>query len=538
MNVLYSQEATTSTVGDSDNNNSGVVPFVELNDPNEPLKDLLPKAQTAPSESAASHLLSESEDDGHGFKLEWIPIEFRPIIKATCKQARVPEWVASMMLYNVLSMTVGKGVGIDNKERGFKTLGCIQSIIGMPSGSGKSITGKILTKPFNDCVFNAQSKFRSEVRPKYKRELSKLQKEITETTEQLEINDSPILIDRLNKFEGRQCELESLIETVPIFIMDDATEAAIEEGLQKNNGTISIMTLDGRRVVDNILGRSTFGKGKTADSPFLVGFSQDTLRTHRVGDREADVKAPYLSSCIIVQDDKLYKILDHTELRDSGFLARQLILCYDQRQPKTGGIPTAVPQEITDEYGLRITNLFNAFRVNDEARSRDETEWISLTKEQSERLWEYEKEVDDKVVNGERNYLSSSADRLAEQAVKIALLSHVASIGKDAPSMLLKDEVLENAIQMTEWLYQHLEGLMEYKINEVHNEVIQKAISIAKKSIEGIVKPNDLHSRHLVSSAEEAKRILDEAPDYFVRKERKRIDGRGGKSSVVYVLKQ
>lgn len=478
---------------------------------------------------------TNSGHDGNAFHLEWIPEKLHPIILAVQEHSNAPLGMASMIVNSVISMSIGKGIGIRNLEAGYSTLGNIQALIGMPSGSGKSAIGKAAFKAFSKCVDAALKKFRKEKLPTILAELEDVKQRIASMRGKGGFNGDEIM--DFQKLIQTQKELEGF-QQEPQFHMDDATIPAMENILEWNNGTGSLFTLDGRKALNNILGLSAYGSGQsvTAESIFLFGFSQDPLVTNRAGGRNVNVQRPCLSSCILAQPDKVEKAISHPELKDAGFLARQLIYFSNERKPKHKRAKS-IPEDIASVWEGLIQELFEAYRIGDDTRSKDHTEWVYLSEDQSNIIWEYDKQVDEKICNGERTFLQETATRLPEQAVKIAIIHHAAMHGNRAHHTPIDDKTIINAINFIEWQFAGLQEVMADESEERDRKIIRKAIEYARNQDSRSIKPREMQQKKWVSNAEEATRLLDNADANFERVEKPRKDGKPGCGSVSYVLK-
>ncbi|WP_022947771.1 YfjI family protein [Methylohalobius crimeensis] len=105
----------------------------------------------------------------------------------------------------------------------------------------------------------------------------------------------------------------------------DTTPERLFQLMHDRDGAFSVLSGEGRKIVNNLLGR--YENGGTAEGIYLEGISGDTISRDRVGGPgdmpdERVILHPALNVCVYIQPDKWAQLAGHTTMRGSGLLAR------------------------------------------------------------------------------------------------------------------------------------------------------------------------------------------------------------------------
>ena len=514
---------------------------IHLNMDHEPDKKSPEKNQVCPSESPIKSIhefrdshqmepvdsMAESEeivDDENHFKLSCFPAPIQALIMAIHKFAGAPIPFIALSILGAFSSAIGKGLRISNPVNGRRTWLNVQILMALPSGEGKSETGKIVFKPLYDLFGGVVERFLKEVAPSVEADLAKVSQDI-KRLEKKGITDSNK--SELAELLRRQLELEEML-LQPKFIAKDATDAMVDKMLVENSGFISFVDYEARSALNNILGSTTGSRSQhTSETKFLPGYSGEQITSDRLS-RQAHIQAAVISSCFAAQPDKVEAILKHPEMKESGFIARQLL--YFSRKRNIQVRSTAIPDDILNSYHLLIQNIASTYRVGSNCKTKAQHDELLLTNDQGELLIQYHSDIRDKICDGQITYHADSAARLAEQATKIVGCLHVMHQGSRSHEVAISDQCIQDAIEMTQYFFDRFQDVTKEQVKDHDQEKINKIIKLAKSTESQGVKPRDIVAAHICSTATEVRTLLDTCPDFM------KVIGKR-KDSVIYVIK-
>lgn len=471
----------------------------------------------------------------NGFKMEWIPVPMQPVVKAISEFALVDTAMASLVVDSVVSHAIGKGIGIRNQSIGKDACPNIMTIFAMLSGSGKSDAIDWAMGFLEDCFIEAGKQHARNTLTDDKFALKRKEKLIEDLEKSEELDEAQQ--NQLAAAYGEKLRLEDKIRS-PKFLLEDFTIAMAEEELCHNNGMISIASSEARATVDNLLGLNgtTGTKGVTQDSIFLKSFGQERITTGRLS-RESEQDRCSITSTLAIQPDKFQRMLSNPELRDSGFLARQLIYTSDEHKD---GEEKKIPDEVAQMFASFIREVFNAYRIDDTYKSKDETTWVLLQPQQEEILKRYKKFVD-KQIKGSREFLTLSAKRLVEYSVKVAGIHHVMYYGSKAAHTPLDNQSLTQAIDKVEWYFKELQKMTRYAESKARHEkekrLLADLLDLAKRK-GGAIQNCDITKVGLAKDAAEAESIIETiGQSHFETITVPRSDNKKGRLKQLHVMK-
>jgi len=121
---------------------------------------------------------------------------------------------------------------------------------------------------------------------------------------------------------------DALQTELPSLYVQDTTEAAVVDIMAKNNGTIAVMTDEGRNFVKNVLGRFESKGGDSAEGWVTNGMGGKQMKTNRKGGGEIIIDDPCLNVFAMIQPDKATEFKDHKAYKESGMAARLPVYHY------------------------------------------------------------------------------------------------------------------------------------------------------------------------------------------------------------------
>jgi hypothetical protein len=462
--------------------------------------------------------------DEDSFKLCWLPDQIARITMAIHKNVGAPIQFIALSLLGAFSMAVGKGIRIYNPVTGRKTWLNLQILMALPSGEGKSETGKLVFKPLNDLFREVVGQFETETIPTVKAKLARVKHAIG-TIQKEGVNEHNQR--QLAELFRQERELENAL-TPPKFMTKDATDAMVQQMLAENNGYISFEDFEARKALTNILGGTSGSRSQySSEAIFLAGYSGDDLTSDRLS-RQADIPEAVIATCFAAQPDKVESILNHPEMKDSGFIARQLPFFSRHRSRHIEGLP--IPEEEIAAYRTLLQAVAQTYRIGNNFRTSDTPIDLELSSEQCQMLIQLHTEIREKICDGKITYHADAASRYAEQATKVVGCLHVMEHGSEAHSTPISDSCVRKAIAIVTSLFKAFQTITSGRVREYDQQKIKRIIELARSKDNNAVRPREVVGVHICSTVAEVKTLLDPCSQF------EKVPGTR-KDSVTYVLK-
>lgn len=438
------------------------------------------------------------------FPLEVLPPRGQRMVEAVTRKERASSALSGCCILGITSASIGKGLQIESRPDEISRANLYIFPIA-ESGTGKSKTLKHFLKPFLDYEGEARNKWKKET-PALKAKKTKLEKAINDLNKELEeAGDSFNTVNIQEQILQKRCELEQVENQLlmPRLFMEDATEQKLEYEMQFYNETMACISDDGRQVIDNILGRNR-SKGEIEDGFWTKAWTGSSHRVNRMNDRNVDLKSPCLSALILVQPDKLYKLVSKNELSVGGLLPRILFCVTGAKAHKIKGHNVSIDSNIKAAYENLIKEIL------EEYHKRTAPYTIKPTDEARDIIDDYHDELVDKRNPGGNLYdINSFAARWAEQAWRIALILHVMEYGNQAHHHPLGKESAQGAVKIMEWFATHQTEML-YKTRDKRRENLEEEVlNLFIKHHDGITARHVQRAR-IAHNAEEAHALLDE----------------------------
>lgn len=416
------------------------------------------------------------------YPLDVWPENVRQMIQDTAKCTQTPETLGGAFAAGILSGCIGQGLVISDAAFGNDGLPVLQIMVFMPSGGGKSSVMRKFAKPLHK--WTSQMKKEHQIK----------ESEIRGREKCLEAELEKILIDHKKspseKHQIRvaelQCEIDVLRrqKTSTTYVTEDATEERLAVLLGRNGETgaeaIFSLSVDARKPLTTLMGR--YSNGTIGSGPYLNGFSGDTCFVHRQNlDRSVELKSPFVSLLWVMQPDLATKLLENDELKNSGFIPRQIMeRCHKTRVSTLFQIKES--PEASKGWDALIFDVLEKFRVLSEPIR------IDAPPQARELIQNYFNEVQARVNSGELADIDSDASRWAEQAWRFALNLHVARHGKLAGNFPLEVISATNGIRLARYYESRKLQLLIPSRERVEQKRREKVFDLAKRL--GYVNPS------------------------------------------------
>jgi len=337
------------------------------------------------------------------------------------------------------------------------------------SGVGKSAVGKRVFGPLFDHDCECRQRYRETVLPSLTAEIRMLEGKLKRAEK----------MDSLSKHEfSRLVQEKSVLEgkvVGPRYLVEDCTQEALEQIISQQDGVVSLISTDARKVVKNLLGRHR--NGSVEDDVFIKGWSGDTYSVDRITRGSIPpVREACLSLYVAVQPD-LFRQLAKPELVESGFFPR--LLPGSSCDGFAAGISTReYDQGVVSRYAEHVRGAVDFYRrtqrpfqfgMSPGARSVMDTFFVEAAN----------------LAAGDPT-LASIYRRWAEQACRIAVCIQIGFFGQQAHMQPLHDYCAQKAVELMRWFGQQQRELLQDLADHARNDLAGRLFDLVQKHPGGI----------------------------------------------------
>ena len=366
-----------------------------------------------------------------------------------------------------LSSAGGRGLEVES-FRGKYSRPNLFVILEAGSGIGKSVVGDQIFRPHYDFEQERRLAFQEDELPNLRAKLRILEAKLAKA----EKKENPSISD-LTEIERQKREFEKR-KSGPRYLVEDCTQEALEQIISQQDGVVSLISTDARKVVKNVLGRHR--SGSSEEDIFLKGWSGDNFCVDRIGRQSIPpVRNTCLSMFLALQPD-LFQKLVRLDFVDSGFLPR-LLLAHG-----SGGFQShssrGCDPEAESGYRSWLREAISFYNSQSEPfrfpMSHIAREILETFRKISARRAEAEPA------------LAACYRRWAEQACRIAVCLQIARLGANAHTEPLLPECAEKAVDLMCWFGQQQRDLLIGITEEGAQLLTEKLINLVHQHPEGI----------------------------------------------------
>lgn len=225
---------------------------------------------------------------------------------------------------------------------------CLYGIVSAASGERKSPVRRIVAAPF-DAYERALAAESQDERRKIRVKRMDLEAERKRNLRR----DNAASGNRLFEVEQELDELPS--SDPPRLMVDDCTGEALKEAMAKNRERMFVFVPEGH-LLETIAGKY---KGGTPDlSPYLEGYSEEPIRTLRIGRSASPLEKPRLSVMILAQDDAVRALFSES-LTGRGLSARFIYCVPGNTIGWRTQDPPTIPEKYTRVWSVCINGLLD-----------------------------------------------------------------------------------------------------------------------------------------------------------------------------------
>lgn len=337
------------------------------------------------------------------------------------------------------------------------------------SGVGKSAVGKRVFGPLFDLDHESRQRFKEKLMPSLTAKIRMLEGKLkrAEKSDSFSEHEFSSLVQEKIDLEGQMAGSRYLAE--------DCTQEALEQIISQQNGVMSLISTDARKVVKNLMGRHR--SGSVEDDIFIKSWSGDTFSVDRITRGSIPpVREPCLSMYLALQPD-LFRQLAKPELIESGFFPR-LLPGNSCDEFIVQNSTRDYDQAVTSRYTNLIRSAFVVYRTNERPMQ------FAMSPEARVVMDSFFHEASNLALVDPT--LAPLYRRWAEQACRIAVCIQIAFWGNTAHTQPLHDYCARKAVQLMRWFGQQQRELLHDHATTTKNDLTSRLLDLVQKHPDGI----------------------------------------------------
>jgi hypothetical protein len=371
---------------------------------------------------------NESEEEEQQNTLEEFPIECLPPILANMARAmselgRWPLRLTAPLVVAAASASLGRGVRVKSLD-GHETRPNIYMLIGKESGSGGTSAFRLAFAPVLGFQATERREFVNGLKPILEGERSTHEAEIEYLKRQARgkksSDERKEIAARITEVRKRMRKLEEELSE-PCFLTGDATPEGMTKLLAEHGETLCHCDSDAADAIGSILGRYSDGREVATESLWLKAYGGEQVVVARKKEGLILLEEPCLSVLFLVTPSNLRELFATQRLCEAGLLPRFVVCdphCTPLKIPDDAGSEAReLPAEASQPYEAAIFACFKRFRLE----FNDESLVIDMEPHARRLLIHYFNTLVEVPNRG------PFEARIAEQAIKFALICHVFS---------------------------------------------------------------------------------------------------------------
>jgi hypothetical protein len=292
------------------------------------------------------------------------------------------------------------------------------------------------------------------------------------------------------ELKAYELELEELEKRLhaPILCCEDVTSEKLAILLSENEEQLASLSADALSIVNNLLGRYN-RLDRTDEGLYLKAYSGDPCRIDRMSRDPVSLESPCLTALWLTQPDKLEALLDERSLNEGGLIPR-ILTCHTNCEPREiGKNPPGISTSTSKAYAGLIYSLLSTYRLAHE-RFR-----IQPTPEALQALNDHHDAIV-KRRRGELRDVNSYAARWNEQAWRISVCLHAATLGAEAHQHQLDLITAQQAITLADWFAEQQLRILNAGRTQRKLERLQRLREIIVQQYNGEATLRDLKLRN------------------------------------------
>jgi hypothetical protein len=391
----------------------------------------------------------EAENKITSFPVESLPPVARAITEEIARistSGNLP--LASLCVIGIASASLGGGITLSSGG-GRQTKGNLYILGIAESGAVKGESFNLAAAPFHAAGGDALRRFDEETKRPLDSELQLLDrqaKSLANKAANKEAEEADRLRQEFQVLQSRINNIKARLAAVPKYSVADATKEALGIAmLHQPHNAIASLSSEARGIFSIVKGR--YGKEGGDEDLYCSAYSGDTLIVDRVNRDRVYLPHPCLTLLWLVQPGAAQEALGDEKLRDSGFLARCLIVDVKAEPRLRDAPPVPIVASISLAWAKTIAGLITTYRNN-----QGDAFCVQPDDEAVRVLHSYEQEnIRRRTREGDLSDMAPFVARWGENAYRLALVFHALEHGSEAHTRMLSPSTAESAVTVMRW---------------------------------------------------------------------------------------
>lgn len=398
----------------------------------------------APPETLATAKPSECPElDPGPFPLDCLPAVAANAAATLAETHALPMELAGMTALATLAAACGKGWELSGAVSGKSNFANVFVLAGAERGVGKGSVGA-LVEPLMRVSADREEHWRANVLPELRAKANVRKRQADAAERKASQAAGSAQAETMAEAARVQQELEATqraCEAVPGLWASDVTSQKLGVLLAgSGDESLLIYSAEGGAVIRVWLGRYE-SSGKADFDLLLSGYSCEACRVDRIGRASISLRAPCLTTLLMVQPCLVREVFANQEANERGLLARTLAFIASGRLVEDDGIAREPDRQVMDEWGALVCCLLRL--------RHDCTEPIAVRADADakEVFREFHNESI-RLRQGSFAAVSGDLSRWRENACRVALAIHVA---EDPEGVTMTAATVARAVRLVRW---------------------------------------------------------------------------------------
>lgn len=461
------------------------------------------------------------------FPVDALPPILRRYVEAVAENIQVSPDMAAVAALGIASICAQGKFFIKAKEGWTLPLNLYIAIIAKPS-ERKSPMLEAMTRPIYEYE-RVENERRKPAVDEYRTKHKLLEKELESLTKAATSAGSSknrVSYDRVIAKKKELSELEENAVNMLRLIADDVTTEAIALLLSRNEERLSIVSSEGGIFA---IAAGKYGKDKGANIDVLLkAYSGEPVAVDRIMRDAIRLNHPLLTILLTIQPQVANEVLENTEFRGRGFVARFLFSAPDSIISKRAYRTKPIPFSVDNEYNHLLQFLLDLPADN---------RVITLTDEADRESELFHYLLEPRLVD-DLEPIEDWAGKYHGQVMRIAGLLHVCDFKDKAANFPLELETMKAAERIGEYFLKQAQAIYQ-GAGLAESQIVKDAKYILKRldeSGENPITKRDLHylcrGKTGLETAENLQTVLDLLVEHgYIRIEDAAASEKGGRRS-------
>ncbi|MDR0818573.1 MAG: DUF3987 domain-containing protein [Oscillospiraceae bacterium] len=312
------------------------------------------------------------------FNTKWLPDDVADYVEAFAEIMQIPAGLPGTIALGVLAGAAMRNHAIKITESWVEPL-CLFVIGSAESGGSKSPTVKAMAKPLYAYEKWWNDNHKAEV-AEYEQRKQLLEQDLKTLKSQRIGKNKDEREALLRNISDLNEELEGLeVKKDLRLTAQDSTPEALELIMQNNDECMTLISTEGSKVFESMLGR--YEKGGNI-SLYLQASTGDELKTDRMGRQSISMSSPKLTMILAVQPDVIQELFENKKVKSRGLMGRFIYTEVNVPPGEKEPPRKAVPPDLQVNYSKAVYRILNSpggvLVYDKEAQERYWEHWTAL----------------------------------------------------------------------------------------------------------------------------------------------------------------